>query len=187
LGSTTKPWVVSDRAPAEAAKEQGIALEVVKLPRSQARIRAAAQTMVVERSFAWATRCRRLVKDYERYDTTLAGLHVVAFVCLMLKQGAIIGHLLPTACRRPRRSRQLTWGKFIRHIWGVFTRRSQTAIACRAAIYANDRTRPPLTDPPRLTRRGHSCSPTDLVALDVPHAGAGESSMAEGRKRLSAG
>jgi transposase len=28
---------------------------------------------VVERSFAWATRCRRLVKDYERYAQTLAG------------------------------------------------------------------------------------------------------------------
>jgi len=41
---------------------------------------------VVERSFAWATRCRQLVKDYERYATTLPGLHMVAFVCLMLKQ-----------------------------------------------------------------------------------------------------
>jgi hypothetical protein len=44
---------------------------------------------VVERSFARATRCRRLVKDYERYDTTLAGLHVVAFVYFMLKQAAL--------------------------------------------------------------------------------------------------
>lgn len=41
---------------------------------------------VVERSFAWATRFRRLVKDYERYAETLAGLHVVAFACLMMKQ-----------------------------------------------------------------------------------------------------
>jgi transposase len=43
---------------------------------------------VVERSFAWATRFRRLVKDYERYPSTLADLHIVAFVCLMLKQAA---------------------------------------------------------------------------------------------------
>ncbi|MGJ0507014.1 MAG: IS5/IS1182 family transposase, partial [Methylocystis sp.] len=35
-----------------------------------------------------ATRCRRLVKDYERYAQTLAGLHVVAFACLMLKRAA---------------------------------------------------------------------------------------------------
>ena len=39
---------------------------------------------VVERSFAWAARFRRLAKDYEVYAATLAGLHVVAFVCLML-------------------------------------------------------------------------------------------------------
>jgi transposase len=42
---------------------------------------------VVERSFAWMTRCRRLVKDYERY-AALAGFHVVAFVCIMLKRAA---------------------------------------------------------------------------------------------------
>jgi len=40
----------------------------------------------VERSFAWATRFRRLVKDYERYASTLADLHLVAFTCIMLKQ-----------------------------------------------------------------------------------------------------
>jgi transposase len=40
----------------------------------------------IERSFTWAARCRRLVKDYERYGSTLAGLHMVAFVCLMLRQ-----------------------------------------------------------------------------------------------------
>jgi hypothetical protein len=29
-----------------------------------------------------------LVKDYERYASTLADLHVVAFVCLMLRKAA---------------------------------------------------------------------------------------------------
>ena len=77
------------RAPAEAAKEQGITLEVVKLPEAKRGFVLLPRRWVVERSFAWATRCRRLVKDYERYDTTLAGLHVVAFVCFMLKQAAI--------------------------------------------------------------------------------------------------
>ena len=42
----------------------------------------------MERSFAWATRFRRLVKDYERYASTLADLHLVAFACIMLKQAA---------------------------------------------------------------------------------------------------
>ena len=40
---------------------------------------------VVERSFAWANRFRRLVKDYERLPETLKGLHFLAFACLMLK------------------------------------------------------------------------------------------------------
>ena len=44
--------------------------------------------MVVERSFAWTTRFRRLVKDYERYASTLADLHVIAFACLMLRKVA---------------------------------------------------------------------------------------------------
>ena len=46
------------------------------------------QRWVVERSFTWATRFRRLVKDYEGHATTLAGFHLVAFVCLMLKRVA---------------------------------------------------------------------------------------------------
>jgi hypothetical protein len=33
---------------------------------------------------SWATRFRRLVKDYERLPETVAGLHFVAFACLML-------------------------------------------------------------------------------------------------------
>ena len=40
----------------------------------------------IERSFAWTTRFRRLVKDYERYASTLADLHVIAFACLMLRK-----------------------------------------------------------------------------------------------------
>jgi transposase len=39
---------------------------------------------VVERSFAWAARFRRLAKDYERLPETVAGLHFVAFACLFL-------------------------------------------------------------------------------------------------------
>jgi transposase len=39
---------------------------------------------VVERSFAWAARIRRLAWDYERLTQTLAGLHSLAFAILML-------------------------------------------------------------------------------------------------------
>lgn len=39
---------------------------------------------IVERDFAWASRFRRLVRDYERLPQTVAGLHFVAFACLMV-------------------------------------------------------------------------------------------------------
>jgi len=40
----------------------------------------------VKRDFAWASRFRRLVKDYERLPETVAGLHFVAFACLFLQR-----------------------------------------------------------------------------------------------------
>ena len=46
--------------------------------------------------------------------------------------------LPPTACRRPRRSRQLTGGKLNRHIWGVFSRRWISAPAISTARRATD-------------------------------------------------
>lgn len=71
---------------AGAARAHGIDLEVVKAPEAKRGFVLLPRRWVVERSFAWAARCRRLVKDYERYGSTLAGLHMVAFVCLMLRQ-----------------------------------------------------------------------------------------------------
>ena len=76
--------------PAEAASKQGISLEVVKLPDAKRGCVLLPRRWVVKRSFAWATRFRRLVKDYEGYASTLAGLHLVAFVCLMLKNAALL-------------------------------------------------------------------------------------------------
>ena len=76
--------------PAKAAEKQGITLEVVKLPEAKRGFVLLPRRWVVERSFAWATRFRRLVKDYEGYASTLAGLHLVAFVCHMLKNAAML-------------------------------------------------------------------------------------------------
>ena len=76
--------------PARAAAEHGIQLEVVKLSEAKRGFVLLPRRWVVERSFGWTTRFRRLVKDYERCATTLADLHIVAFVCLMLKQAAIL-------------------------------------------------------------------------------------------------
>jgi transposase len=72
----------------EAAQEQAqdfcMQLVVVKHTEAKKGFVLLPRRWVVERSFAWAARFRRLAKDYERVAETLAGLHFVAFVCLML-------------------------------------------------------------------------------------------------------
>ena len=73
---------------AQAAEEHGIRLEVVKLPEAKRGFVLLPRRWVVERSFAWAARFRRLARDYERLSATLVGLHYVAFVCLMLHRAA---------------------------------------------------------------------------------------------------
>jgi transposase len=45
---------------------------------------------VLERGFAWATRFRRLARDYERLAATLAALHFLAFVCLLLHRFIVL-------------------------------------------------------------------------------------------------
>lgn len=69
-----------------AAKEHGIKLEVVMLPETAKGFVLLPKRWVVERSFAWLSRFRRLAKDYERLPETLAGLHFIAFACLMLSR-----------------------------------------------------------------------------------------------------
>lgn len=70
--------------PAQAAKAQGIELHVVKLPEAKKGFVLLPRRWVVERSFGWLNRFRRLARDYERLPETLAGLHFVVFAMLML-------------------------------------------------------------------------------------------------------
>ena len=70
--------------PAQQAKEHGMQLEVVKLPQAKHGFVLKPRRWVVERSFAWTSRFRRQVRDYERLPATLAGLHLLVFACLML-------------------------------------------------------------------------------------------------------
>ena len=69
--------------PAAAAEEHGIRLEVVKLPTAKRGFVLLPRRWVVERSFGWMARFRRLVRDYERLSETLVGLHYVAFAMLL--------------------------------------------------------------------------------------------------------
>ena len=74
--------------PDPAAAAQGIRLKVVKLPEAKKGFVLLPHRWVVERSFAWAARFRRLARDYERLPETLAGLHYVVFAVLMLAKAA---------------------------------------------------------------------------------------------------
>jgi transposase len=74
--------------PAKAAAQHGIALDVVRLPEAKRGFVLLPRRWVVERAFAWMARFRRLARDYERLPATLAGLHLVAFVILLLRRAA---------------------------------------------------------------------------------------------------
>src|SRR5215217_3286735 len=71
---------------AEEAEAHVISLEVVKHPEAKRGFVLLPRRWVVERDFAWASRFRRLAKDYERLPTVWAGLHFVAFACPFLRQ-----------------------------------------------------------------------------------------------------
>jgi transposase len=67
----------------EQAAQEGIKLEVVKLPGVKQGFVLLPRRWVVERSFGWMARFRRLARDYERLPDTLKGLHFLAFAILM--------------------------------------------------------------------------------------------------------
>jgi transposase len=66
------------------AEQEGIKLEVVRHTEAKRGFVLLPRRWVVERSFGWAGRFRRLARDYERLHTTLAGWHWLALVALLL-------------------------------------------------------------------------------------------------------
>lgn len=76
--------------PAQDAAAHGIELIVVKLAEAKKGFVLLPKRWVVERSFAWAGRFRRLARDYERLPQTLTGLHFLAFAILMLKRFVLL-------------------------------------------------------------------------------------------------
>ena len=67
-----------------AAEKHGVRLEVVKHTEVKRGFVLLPRRWVVERSFAWAARFRRLARDYERLAKTLEALHYLAFATRML-------------------------------------------------------------------------------------------------------
>jgi transposase len=70
--------------PAQAARDEGTELQVIKLSEAKKGFVLLPRRWVVERSFGWLNRFRRLARDYERLPETLAGLQFVVFSVLML-------------------------------------------------------------------------------------------------------
>lgn len=71
--------------PAADAAQAGLKLEVIKHHEAKRGFVLLPRRWVVERSFAWAARFRRLARDYERLASTMAGYHWLAFAILMLQ------------------------------------------------------------------------------------------------------
>jgi transposase len=70
--------------PHAAAVVHGIELDVVKLSEAKCGFVLLPRRWVVERSFGWVARFRRLSRDFERLPGVLAGLHFVVFACVLL-------------------------------------------------------------------------------------------------------
>lgn len=68
LACWTPPWPTPGTVPRR---------DVVKLPEAK-------------RDFAWASRVRRLARDFERLTATLAGLHFLTLACLMLHRFTVL-------------------------------------------------------------------------------------------------
>jgi len=78
-----------EQAKSDAAAN-GIELQVVRLPEAKKGFVLLPRRWVVERSFAWLARFRRLSRDFERMPQVLAGLHFVVFAMLMLPKAAML-------------------------------------------------------------------------------------------------
>jgi transposase len=71
---------------AKQARQASIKLEVVKHTEAKKGFVLLPRRWVVERTFGWLGRFRRLTRDYERLAEVLAGWHWLAFLVLLIKQ-----------------------------------------------------------------------------------------------------
>ena len=72
--------------PEQQAGAEGIQLQVVKHTQAKRGFVLLPRRWVVERTFGWLGRFRRLARDYERLSTTLASWHWLAAIALLLPQ-----------------------------------------------------------------------------------------------------
>jgi transposase len=80
-----------DEAEADTAS-YGILLVVESLAEAKKGLVLLPRLWVVDRSYGWMARFRRLAREYERLGETLEGQHYVAFSMLMLHKAAAHFH-----------------------------------------------------------------------------------------------
>lgn len=71
---------------AKAAEEQGIRLEVVKHAEAKRGFVLLPRRWIVERTFAWISRCRRHSKDYERTTESSEAMLYITMIALMSRR-----------------------------------------------------------------------------------------------------
>ena len=77
-------------APAQAATDQGVGLQVVKLGQTKRGCVLLSRRWVVERSLSWSARYKRLARDYERLALSLQQFQYLAFVGMMLAKATAL-------------------------------------------------------------------------------------------------
>jgi transposase len=69
----------------DVREQAGIPLEIVKRP-DIAGFKVLPKRWIVERTFGWLQRCRRLVKDFECYARTHAAFTILAMIRIMIRR-----------------------------------------------------------------------------------------------------
>jgi transposase len=67
-------------------KEAGIPLEIVKRSDASKGFQLLPKRWIIERTYGWLGRCRRLAKDYETYTRNHVAFIVLAMISLMLRR-----------------------------------------------------------------------------------------------------
>jgi transposase len=75
-----------DATAAEVKSEAGLRLDIVKRSDGSVGFVVVAKRWIVERTFGWLGRCRRLGKDFENRNRTHAAFVMLAMIRLMLRR-----------------------------------------------------------------------------------------------------
>jgi transposase len=86
LGASTASGYQGPKAARAAAKTGSWIIEIVGRSPAAVRFEVLPKRWIVERTFAWLSRFRRLARDFERYARTVAAFIRLAMIRIMLKR-----------------------------------------------------------------------------------------------------